>query len=291
MTLELAADAADIFEVRGWTRAARGRQLPIAARPDRVTFRYDGPRRPCGRRPTSRSASPPTTVEPVDPEVAGTVERRLGPVHLALADGVGRGARAALGRLGRSSVRCRRRRRRRPRTPSPTTRCSRPSRWSPVDEVAASYHAWSRSVSRDPDRQRARQPRDRPLRRATCGCSSTTARATPSGTSPPGVPWFTTLFGRDAIIASFQALCVRPQVAVETLEVLASLQAADEDPERDAEPGKILNPCTRRCQAFLRSKLRARTGHSNEASPRARGAWTCTLLQSTTVFRDTPICS
>ncbi|MEO5964966.1 MAG: glycogen debranching N-terminal domain-containing protein, partial [Candidatus Limnocylindrales bacterium] len=33
--LELAADAADIFEVRGWVRAARGRQLPIAVRPSR----------------------------------------------------------------------------------------------------------------------------------------------------------------------------------------------------------------------------------------------------------------
>ena len=42
VTLELAADAADIFEVRGWTRVERGRQLPIAARPDRLTFRYDG---------------------------------------------------------------------------------------------------------------------------------------------------------------------------------------------------------------------------------------------------------
>ena len=67
-----------------------------------------------------------------------------------------------------------------------------------------------------------------------------------------GVPWFTTLFGRDALIASFQALCVRPQVAVETLEVLASLQAADEDPERDAEPGKILHE--------LRTGEMARTG-------------------------------
>ena len=42
LELELAADAADIFEVRGWVRPERGRQLPIAARTDRLTFRYDG---------------------------------------------------------------------------------------------------------------------------------------------------------------------------------------------------------------------------------------------------------
>jgi glycogen debranching enzyme len=54
-----------------------------------------------------------------------------------------------------------------------------------------------------------------------------------------GVPWFTTLFGRDALITSFQALVVRPQLAIETLEVLASLQSEVDDPERDAEPGKM----------------------------------------------------
>ncbi len=56
-----------------------------------------------------------------------------------------------------------------------------------------------------------------------------------------GVPWFTTLFGRDSIIASFQSLAFRPQVAVETLAVLAAYQAIAVDDRRDAEPGKILH--------------------------------------------------
>ena len=56
-----------------------------------------------------------------------------------------------------------------------------------------------------------------------------------------GVPWFTTLFGRDSIITAFQSLAFRPQIAVETLEVLASLQATEVDDWRDAEPGKILH--------------------------------------------------
>ena len=56
-----------------------------------------------------------------------------------------------------------------------------------------------------------------------------------------GVPWFTTLFGRDSIITAIQMLAFRPQIAVETLEVLASLQATEVDEWRDAEPGKILH--------------------------------------------------
>ena len=55
------------------------------------------------------------------------------------------------------------------------------------------------------------------------------------------MPWFATLFGRDAIIASFQSLAFRPQIAIETLDVLAAYQATEKDDWRDAEPGKILH--------------------------------------------------
>jgi glycogen debranching enzyme len=56
-----------------------------------------------------------------------------------------------------------------------------------------------------------------------------------------GVPWFSCLFGRDSIITSLQLLCVRPQVARNTLSILARLQATDVDEWRDAQPGKILH--------------------------------------------------
>ena len=55
------------------------------------------------------------------------------------------------------------------------------------------------------------------------------------------MPWFATLFGRDAIIASLQSLAFRPQIAIETLDVLAAYQATEVDDWRDAEPGKILH--------------------------------------------------
>ena len=60
----------------------RGRQLPIAVRPDRVTFRYDGLDGGGAGPRTSRSASRPRPWRPVDPaDVAGSVERGLGPAR------------------------------------------------------------------------------------------------------------------------------------------------------------------------------------------------------------------
>ena len=56
-----------------------------------------------------------------------------------------------------------------------------------------------------------------------------------------GVPWFTTLFGRDSLITSLQAISFAPRLAIQTLEILAKRQATAVDAWRDAEPGKILH--------------------------------------------------
>src|SRR5919108_1813261 len=54
-----------------------------------------------------------------------------------------------------------------------------------------------------------------------------------------GLPWFMALFGRDSLIASIQAMIAQPAVAMGTLENLARWQSEVDDPERDAEPGKM----------------------------------------------------
>lgn len=54
-----------------------------------------------------------------------------------------------------------------------------------------------------------------------------------------GVPWFVTLFGRDTLVVSMQAIGGYPEFAAGALRRLASLQATADDPERDMEPGKI----------------------------------------------------
>ena len=56
-----------------------------------------------------------------------------------------------------------------------------------------------------------------------------------------GIPWFTTLFGRDSLIAARQALLLTPHIAKCVLETLARFQGWKEDIWREEEPGKILH--------------------------------------------------
>ena len=56
-----------------------------------------------------------------------------------------------------------------------------------------------------------------------------------------GLPWFMTVFGRDSLITSFQALPFTPELAETTLRVLARYQGTKVDDFRDEEPGKILH--------------------------------------------------
>lgn len=56
-----------------------------------------------------------------------------------------------------------------------------------------------------------------------------------------GMPWFMTVFGRDTLITSLQTLLFGPELARGALAVLADLQAREEDPSIDAEPGKIVH--------------------------------------------------
>ncbi len=63
------------------------------------------------------------------------------------------------------------------------------------------------------------------------------------GTSLPaaGLPWFMTMFGRDSIFTSLQALPFAPELAETTLRALGAWQGSGLDDFRDEDPGRILH--------------------------------------------------
>ena len=56
-----------------------------------------------------------------------------------------------------------------------------------------------------------------------------------------GLPWFMTMFGRDSILTSLQALPFTPELAATTLRALADWQGTRVDDFRDEDPGRILH--------------------------------------------------
>jgi glycogen debranching enzyme len=111
-------------------------------------------------------------------------------------------------------------------------------------ERDASLDAWWRSVPR------LRAPADAALEstwnRSLADLAALRLRWTGSGMVPAaGLPWFMTLFGRDTLITAFQELPLGPEPAAAALRALAETQATVDDPERDAEPGKIVHEIRR----------------------------------------------
>jgi glycogen debranching enzyme len=67
-----------------------------------------------------------------------------------------------------------------------------------------------------------------------------------------GTPWFMTVFGRDTLITCLQSIVFGPDLAQSALRVLTATQATEDDPELDAEPGKIIHEFRRGKAALVR---------------------------------------
>jgi glycogen debranching enzyme len=90
----------------------------------------------------------------------------------------------------------------------------------------------------------------------------------PTGPYPyAGVPWYSTTFGRDGLLTAREALWLDPSLARGVLSFLAATQAVAEEPERDAEPGKILHEARKSEMAMTREVPFGRYYGTVDATP------------------------
>lgn len=209
LVLRLQADFADIFEVRGQIRPRRGIYQPVLTQGNECVWRYEGldrTRRECIFRFETR------------PDLL-TADAAV--FRFALGPGESRKVEfAAL---------CR---------PDPAVPAARP------DFAQSAEAARRRSDAHKPLRADLRA--SNPLFNDWLGRSTADIEMllTDLETGPypyAGIPWFSTAFGRDAIITALECLWWAPYIARGTLRFLAATQATALIPESDAEPGKILH--------------------------------------------------
>ncbi|HEX5385291.1 MAG TPA: glycogen debranching N-terminal domain-containing protein [Gemmatimonadales bacterium] len=223
--LSLGADFADIFEVRGWRRERRGTFYAPRVLDDRLVFRYRG-------RDGRLLESGVLFHQPPDELTAHLARWRVTLVAQAprqLEWEVLPGA---------------------PDTwPAPEVAVAAPAGPPRLDLIETErnalemrYQEWRRECSRwSTDSPKL----DVVLRRATDDLRALYLKVDGGEVISAGIPWYSTVFGRDSIITALETLPLNPRIARDTLRYLARRQGAREDPFTEEQPGKILHELRR----------------------------------------------
>ena len=235
LDLRFAADFADLFEVRGMTRAKRGATLPAVQTANGITLGYRG--LDGMDRATTLSFSPaPAVLLPG----RATFLLEMEP-------------------LGRAAIFL-------------TISC-RPGD-APADPRGAFLAAYVRAkrglrarTARTATLRSNHENVQETLRRSASDLRMLVTEK-PTGPYPyAGIPWFSTPFGRDGLVTALLTLMLDPELARGVLGYLAQEQATAFDPESEAEPGKILHEVRGGEMAALREVPFRRYYGSVDATP------------------------
>jgi glycogen debranching enzyme len=236
LTLEFDADFADLFEVRGFQRPHRGSTERRVIDGRTVRFVYDG-----------LDGIARTTEIQFDPEPDQLdVNRAQFTLELA------HRARAAISIV----VAC--------RSLGDDSGTRPKSFFQAIREVRRNLRETSRRAA-------GAETSNSQFNEVLCrGMSDLTMLMTDTEYGPypyAGIPWFSTAFGRDAIITAMQMLWVDPSIARGVIGYLAAHQATSIDEFADAEPGKILHETREGELAHLREVPFGRYYGSVDATP------------------------
>jgi len=216
VSFSLAADFADIFEVRGLRRPTRGHLEPPKTDGRRAEFGYGG-EDGVVRRTLIEFNPDPDRLEVVGDRVEADFVVRLASHQTKLISS----------------------------TMEPVIDGVRPIAVefdAAVHQLRRSYEDWERECAHiDTDNEVFNQLLVRGLRDLRALYTITDR----GGVMAAGIPWYVTVFGRDALISAHQMLMVNPSPARDALRLLARYQGQRDDPWRDEEPGKILHEIRR----------------------------------------------
>ncbi|HEY7098257.1 MAG TPA: amylo-alpha-1,6-glucosidase [Terriglobales bacterium] len=205
--LAIGADFADIFEVRGTRRERRGRRVDDEVSGEHVTYGYEGLD---GRLRQTRLYCDPPPQQISSSELGYCVSLRPkeeARLHLTIS-------------------------------------CDVDSRGRAVSFGEARSHSLAEFQRVRVNRSRIRSTNDRLsrwIKRSAADVEMMTVGNDEVGYPYAGVPWFSTVFGRDGIITALEMLWLDPSIARGVLEFLAATQATEINAEIEAQPGKILH--------------------------------------------------
>src|SRR5881394_1926090 len=210
LSIEFDADFADIFELRGTSRERRGRRLETEVKGDTVVLAYEGLDNRVRRTRIVFDPSPTRLTES-----------------------------AAIFRIQLDAGE------------EATSRCAIACEVdgdSPI-EMNACYEKVVQEAASSVERERAQEAQifisneqfNDWLNRSLADLHMMRTQTSYGPYPYAGVPWFSTVFGRDGIITALQCLWFDPSIARGVLAYLAATQADAHNPEQDAEPGKILH--------------------------------------------------